>query len=256
MNLMEKIETKVKPQPRRVLVYGQQGVGKSQFASGADAPIFIQTEDGLGSIEGARFPLAEKFSDVITALGELYTQKHAFKTVVIDSVDWLERLIWAEVCRERGVESIEDIGYGKGYVFALKYWQQVIAGLSAIRSDKGMTVVLIAHSKIERFEDPEGDAYDRYSPRLHKAACALLVEWSDEVVFACHKVFTKQADEGFGRKRTVALGSGERQIKTTEKPAYIAKNRLALPEELPLSWAALAKFFKSSDTSATKKSKE
>ncbi|MGE4157726.1 MAG: ATP-binding protein [Planctomycetota bacterium] len=256
MSLMEKIETKVKAQPRRLMVYGPQGVGKSTFALGAEAPIVIQTEDGLGSLEGARFPLARSFGDVIAALGELYTQKHIFKTVVIDSVDWLERLIWAEVCREKGVSSIEEIGFSKGYKFSLKYWQQIIDGLSALRSDRTMTVVIIAHSKIERFEDPEGEAYDKYSPRLHSLACALLVEWCDEVLFANHRVFTKQSDDGFGRKRTVALGSGERVLRTGERPAHLAKNRLGLPEELPLEWGALARFFKSSEQPTTKKAKE
>ena len=39
---------------------------------------------------------------------------------------------------------------------------------------------------------------------------------------------------------TRALGSGERLLHTAERPAFLAKNRYALPDTLPMSWAALA----------------
>ena len=37
------------------------------------------------------------------------------------------------------------------------------------------------------------------------------------------------------------IGSGERILRTTERPSHLAKNRLALPDELPLSWPEFAK---------------
>jgi hypothetical protein len=245
--------------PRRVLVYGVHGVGKSSFASCAERPVFIQTEDGLGSIDAARFPLATRYGDVIAALGELYTAEHDFRTVVIDSLDWLERLIWAEVCAKRGVESIEDIGYAKGYTFALQQWREVLAGLDALRNERGMQVVLIAHAAIERFANPETETYDRYAPRLQKQASALLQEWADEVLFATYRVLTRTSTEGFDRKRVQGIGTGERVLRTTERPAHVAKNRLSLPDEIPLDFDTYAAFARgeqplapvSSDTSTS-----
>src|SRR5690606_30134345 len=150
------------------------------------------------------------------------------QTVAIDSADWLEQLIWADVCKKRGVESIEDIGYGKGYNFALKQWRDVIDGLEALRNERGMGIILIAHAKIERFENPETDTYDRYVPRLHKTAAALLQEFCDEVLFACYRVHATLKDEGCGRRRAQGIGTGERILRTTERPAHVAKNRLNL----------------------------
>lgn len=239
--LMEKIEKGKVAKPRRLLLYGVHGVGKSTFAASAPSPIFIQTEDGLGGIECDKFPLTTSFADAIAALGELYTEKHQYQTVVIDSLDWLERLIWADVCRRRNVENIEAIGYAKGYVFALTQWREVLEGLTALRNDRGMAIVLIAHAKIERFEAPDTDAYDRYTPRLHKHANGLVSEWCDEVFFATYKVWTKRVGEGF-EARTQAVGSGERIVYTAERPAYVAKSRLSLPGELPLDWEAYAQF--------------
>ena len=242
MKLLNQIQRGITPSPRRTLVYGVHGVGKSSWGSMAEAPVFIQTEDGLGNIECERFPLAGQYGDVIAALAELYTEPHEYRCVVLDSLDWLERLIFAEVCKKRGVESIEDIGYGKGYVFALTNWREVLAGLDALRNDRGMSVILIAHAQIEKFANPETDTYDRYSPRLHKQASALVQEWCDEVLFATYAIHTKATDEGFGRKRIQGIGTGERIIRTTERPSHVAKNRLNLPDEIPLDHRIYAAF--------------
>lgn len=240
MGLLERIQKGSVSAPRRTLLYGTHGIGKSTFGAMAESPVFIQTEDGLAAIECDRFPLAQRYGDVISALSELYAQPHTYRTLVLDSLDWLERLIWGEVCDKRGVESIEDIGYGKGYVFALTHWREVLAGLDALRNERGMGIILIAHAQIERFANPETDTYDRYSPRLQKLASAMVQEWCDEVLFATYRIHTKTTSEGFDRKRVVGLGTGERILRTTERPAHVAKNRLNLPEELALDYRTYA----------------
>ncbi len=244
MKMLSQIQRGRAPAPRRTLVYGVHGVGKSTFGSMAEKPVFIQTEDGLGNIECERFPLAGQYPDVVAALSELYTEQHEYRTVAVDSLDWLERLIWADVCKKRGIESIEDVGYGKGYVFALTNWREVLAGLDALRNDRGMGVILIAHAQIERFANPETDTYDRYSPRLHKQASAFVQEWADEVLFATYSIHTKATDEGFGRKRVQGIGTGERIIRTSERPAHVAKNRLNLPDEIPFDYRIYAAFLR------------
>ncbi len=240
MNLLEQVQRGRVTAPRRTLVYGTHGVGKSTFGAMAEAPIFVQTEDGLAGIDCARLPLATRYSDVLTALGALYSEPHEYRTVVLDSLDWLERLIFADVCQKRGVESIEDIPYGKGYVFALTNWREVLQGLDALRNDRGLAVILIAHAQIERFANPETDTYDRYAPRLQKLASALIQEWCDEVLFATYKVHTKTTTESFDRKRVQGIGTGERILRTTERPAHVAKNRVGLPDELPLDYRVYA----------------
>ncbi|NRA38573.1 MAG: AAA family ATPase, partial [Planctomycetes bacterium] len=140
----------------------------------------------------------------------------------------------------RGVSNIEDIGYGKGYHFATTLWRDVLDGLNMLRCEKGQQIILIAHSKIEKFENPETDNYDRYAPRLHKLASALVQEWCDNVLFASYRVHTKTSDEGF-KKSSKAIGSGERIIRTTERPAHMAKNRLQLPDEMALDYGEFQK---------------
>lgn len=243
MGFLEQVKTGIEAGPRRTLIYGVHGVGKSTFAAGAPGAIFLPTEDGLADVDCHSFPVMKSLEDVKAALREIHREQHDFKTLVIDSLDWLERLIWEPICVDKGVTDISEIGYGVGYSMALGEWSKMLEGFSRLRNDKGMSIVLIAHSKIEKFQDPSADSYDRYSPKLHKGASALCQEWSDEVLFANYRVFTTTKEEGFNRKRTVGVGTGERVLYTTDRPAHIAKNRLGLPDEIPMTWDAYSSHF-------------
>ena len=226
--------------PPRILLHGVAGIGKTTFAAAAQKSVFVCTEDGLGTLEAAHFPLARTFDEVMEALAALYSESHAFTTVVVDSVDWLEPLIWQKACQENGWKDLEQPGYGKGYVAALDLWRQYLEGLNALRDERGMTVIQIAHTDIKRFDSPEHEPFDRYVIKLHARAAALLQEHSDVVLFANYRISTVKSDIGFNKKVTRALGSGERVLYTAERPAFLAKNRYGLPDSLPLSWAAFA----------------
>lgn len=242
--MLDAIQNGKEARPPRIMLYGQEGVGKSTYGASSPKPIFIQTEDGLGEISCSKFPLAKTLADAYASLTALQQEKHDFQSVIVDSLDWMERLIFDEICREFGVKSIEKVdgGYARGYVHALTHWRKIITSLERLRNEKGMACILIAHAKIERFEDPESSAYDRYSPRLHKHAAALISEWVDAVLFATRRFRTQKEDAGFNRERTIAApvgaDGGERIIRTIGGPACVAKNRFNLPAELPLSWDA------------------
>lgn len=242
MSILETVCVGRQSKPPRILVYGTEGVGKSTFAASTPDPIFIQTEDGLDSIDCASFPLATDLQTVMAQLTELEKTKHAYQTVVIDSLDWLERLIWDAVCHDYHTTSIEkaDGGFQRGYMHAVSYWRRILDSLQRLREQKAMMIALIAHSKIEKFEDPDTAPYDRYAPRLHRHACALITEWCDAVLFATRKIRIQTENTGFGRERTTASAVGdERVLRCVGAPSCIAKNRYGLNAELPLSWSAV-----------------
>lgn len=219
----------------RVLVYGVEGIGKSTFAAGAESPVFIQTEDGLGSLQVDHFPLAAGVDDVLSAIGTLYTEKHDFRTVVVDSLDWLETHIVRSV---EAKHDAKDLAYGKGAILQAEVWRKVLEGLNALRNDRGMAVVLIAHCTIKRFDSPEVEPYDRYQVKLQERSSALVREWCDAVLFANYKTIVKKDDVGFNKTSNRGISTGERLLFTSERPAFQAKNRYALPESIQLSWNA------------------
>ena len=254
--VMSRIKKGVDLGPPRILLVGTEGIGKSKWAASAPSPIFISTEGGIEHIDCEKFTWpdptskggirdkANTYAEVVECLKALSTEPHEYQTVVIDSVDWLERMIWDNVCKRSGVSNIEKVekGYGKGYTFALDEWREVVDLLARCRN-RGMAVILISHAKVQKFEDPENPAYDQYVPRLHKYAQSLLSEWCDAVLFASYKRAVRMV-EGKSDDRPIGVpvgpNGGERVIRTVDSPAAKAKNRYELPPEIPLSWSHFA----------------
>ena len=128
--------------------------------------------------------------DVLDALASLYGE-HDYKTVVIDT-SALEPMIWAKVAQDHGGKSIEGYRFpGKGYIFAMDYWQDIVKACKGLAL-KGITPVLIAHSDIVKFDPPESEAYDRYQIKLHKRAFAYLYEQADVIGFAQNAIHVKK----------------------------------------------------------------
>jgi hypothetical protein len=221
-------------QPTRVVIYGPEGVGKSTFGANAPSPIFLGAEDGTGQLDVARLPQPHSFEDALEAVRLLTTEAHDYATLVVDTLDWLEPLVWEHICRRDQQANVEAYGYGKGYVVALDEWRRFLSALERLRQAKRMHLVLVAHSWVKPFKNPMGDDYDRVEMKLHAKAGGLLKEWADAVLFAQYETYAKK-DAGTRRVRGVSTGA--RILMTERTAAYDAKNRYSLPEQLPLSWA-------------------
>jgi hypothetical protein len=239
--------------PPVIVIHGQPGVGKTTFAAGADEPIVIMTERGLGALDVAAIPtdengkprVATSFKEVLDCFGVLAEQEHGFKTVIIDSLDSLEPLVWKATCRRLGCTSIESPGWGKGYREATNVeWEQFFDCVSAMGDEKNMTVIMIAHSTFTHIDDPERPAYDTVTLNLHKYITPIIIEKADVVGYAAQKIYTK-IDDGMKKdeKRVRAIGEVERELRVSISPAYIAKTRYPeMPTVLPLDYDEFKKY--------------
>ena len=221
--------------PRHIfaLFYGTDGVGKTTICSHAPNPIFIGAEKGTEQLDVARFPQTDSIGELLAQIRALQTEKHEFDSVVLDSLDWVEPLIWKAVCDEGKVENIEQFGggYGKGYVRALDLWRTLIKELAIL--NQNMHVLLIGHAQIKSFQDPElPTAYDRYQLKINDKAAALVREAADAVLFAR---FETELVRATGAK-TKVRGEGKRIMYTESRPGFDAKNRFNLPFVMPLDW--------------------
>src|SRR6516164_4825821 len=232
MSILSTISRGKRPRHIFALLYGTDGVGKTTAFSHAPNPVFIGAEKGTEQLDVARFPQTESIGELLSQVRALQTEKHEFDSVVLDSLDWVEPLIWKAVCDEGKVETIEQYagGYGKGYIRSLDLWRTLLRELSAL--NEKMHVLLIGHAQIKSFQDPElPTAYDRYQLKINDKAAALVREAADAVLFAR---FETELVTTNGKSR--ARGEGVRVMYSESRPAFDAKNRFNLPFCMPLDW--------------------
>ena len=225
--------------PDRILIYGVEGVGKSSFGAAAPSPIFLAAEDGIRHLAGVQqFPEPKNLADVYAMLGELAAGGHEFKTLVVDSVDWLDPIVARAVCERNKWEDLESPGYGKGYVPFAEEWRKVLAALDRVRA-AGLEIILIGHAKVATFANPKGPDFSRYEVATLKQSAPLIKQWADHVFFANfddHVVVARsRGAEVFQKGKGVS--SGDRVLHTTHDAAWDAKARGAFPATIPLSYA-------------------
>jgi hypothetical protein len=231
-----KITTGKQTRAQRVVLYGVESVGKSTFAAQFPKPLFLDIEQGTSHLDVDRCDI-NSWKQLTEALSE--AKATDYKTIVIDSADWAERLCVEDLLTTSKKTSIEDFGFGKGWVMVAERMSRMLASVDAL-IDSGKHVVLIAHSKIVKFEAPDALApYDRYELKLSKQCSPLLKEFADELWFLRFKTKVSTSDTGRGK----GIGGKERILLTTHSAAYDAKTRSGLAEELPLEWASVSHLF-------------
>jgi hypothetical protein len=234
MGFLQRVVTGKQKKPVLAIIYGQGGVGKSTFGAKAPSPIFVGPEQGTAWLDVPRLPTNLSFAEYLTTINELATTEHVYNTLVLDSLDTLEPLIFDDVCAMDGSKSIEAAqgGYGKGYVAALNKWREMHHALSNLRETKGMNIIAIAHATTKSHTDPRtNQTWNRYVMKLNEKAAQLWREFVDVQLFCTFELF---ASEKNGKVK--AVSSGRRVMYSNWSAAFDAKNRMGLPEEMDLSW--------------------
>ena len=225
--------------PQKVVAYGPEGVGKSTLASQTPEPVFLDTEGGTHHLDVVRIDSASTWEQITAAVAALARGAHEFKTLVIDTADWLEKRLIEHLCRKHNKDSIEDFGYGKGWVILGEEFAKFLGSLDDLLA-KGMHVLFLAHSQVRKFEAPDqAGSYDRFELKLSKQVAPLLKEWADVVLFG--NFVTRVAEKDNGKHRGV--GGKERVLFANHTAAFDAKNRHGLPDKLPFTVEALAPVF-------------
>lgn len=224
-----------------IVLYGVQGLGKSTAASEMPSPVFIQTTDGLEGLGVQAFPLCQQAQDVRDCLRWLLDEDHKYKTVVVDTLGWMEKLVHAEVCAEMGFKIMTQASM-KTYPAAKQKLYEMLQTLHDLNVKKKMMVCLIGHASVERFEDPTTASYDRYQLDMNDKVAAMFLQDADIVAFMNQKVMVKEEKDGFS-KTTKASGSS-RWLYFDPRPGFYAKDHgYGLPNEMLAeegkTWAAM-----------------
>jgi len=231
------IEGKEK-RPLKIVIYGPEGIGKSTFASQFPDPLFIDTEGGTSNLDIRRIKCNKSWNELVAIVKEIHDNPTICKTVILDTADWSEFLCINAVCEKYRKNNIEDFGFGKGYVYLLDEYSKLLTLLDRL-IEVGINVVITAHAKPRKFELPEEQgAFDRYEMKLTRQVAPLIKEWCDALFFVNYKIYVITTETNSKKAQ-----GGKRVLYTTHNPAYDAKNRFDLPEELELSFSSIAHLF-------------
>lgn len=219
----------------RAVLYGTEGIGKSELATLLPRPLVLDAEGSTNQLDCERSDLTT-WPETLGALATLGSTAHDYQTVVIDTADWIERFAIEDLLRRHGKKSIEDFGFGKGYTMLAEEFARIFPLCDAIIG-KGVHVVFLAHAKVVRQSPPDQtDGFDRYELKLSKQCAPLLKEWSEMLLFANFRLQIVEGTDG----KLKAQGGKERVLYTTHSAAWDAKNRYDLPESLPMPRGSLA----------------
>lgn len=216
LSFLDNVTVGPQKRPRRTFIYGTHGVGKSTWASKWKKPIFLPTENGCGDLDVTRTRLLATAKEVIEVSKEVCQSDYS--TLVLDSIDWTEKLIQRDLDRE----NFQD-AFGRGAVEINRRIGAVLRALDNV-IEAGKNVILIGHAEIKTVTRPDGTSWSAYQPKLTKHACASVCEWADELLFAQTVVQTKKKEVGL-KQMSVGVDTGERVLYTEGSPAYQAKHR-------------------------------
>ena len=241
---------------QKLVLYAPEGFGKSTFASKFKNPVFIDTEGSTKQLDVARFDGdMTDWEEILKAVDYVIKNPDCCDTLVIDTADWAESACIKYTVAQGGenIKGIEDFGYGKGYIYAMENFQNLLTKLSEVVS-KGISVVVTAHAQMRKFEQPdEMGAYDRWEMKLSKKDAPLLKEWADIILFGNYKTYVVEDSKTKSKK---AQGGSKRVMYATHHACWDAKNRHGLPDEMPFEYEAVKHIFEDIPKEESKKPAE
>lgn len=251
MSILTKIQTGRIGRAQKVVIYAPEGFGKSTLASLFPSPLFLDIEGSTSQLDVARVG-RESLPDlaaVEAAITEI-AKSGNFKTLVIDTADWLEIMAADALIAEansKKIASIEDFGYGKGYTMLKEKFTVLLSRFDQAIS-AGVNVVMLAHSLVKKFEPPDGaGAYDRYELNLSKQVAPLLKEWADAVIFGNWRTQIRERDKNDTGQQFKGVGGKERKMFCNRCATHDAKNRHGLADEEPWHIDTIKKAFKAAN---------
>ncbi len=200
-----------KPSKPKILIYGKPGVGKTWTSLDFPSCYFIDTEGGadlghymdkLEKSGGVYYGIDQgslDFINVIDQVKALATEKHQYKTLVIDSIT---KIFLNEIAAE--AQRLADAGavneYGRDRKPAVNYVKTLMSWLQRL----DMTVILISHEKsawgmVKGQRQEIGttfDCYDKLEYELH-LALNIIRQGKEHIA-----VVTKSRLSGFSNGKT------------------------------------------------------
>lgn len=253
---LDRITDKAPHYPDTFLIHGLPGMGKTAMGAQFPKPVVLMGENEMGLqklIDKGDIPPVNHFPQPVTewgqamgALNALYTKKHDYKTLVIDTVDALVNTKMVEVLRDEfgGNDSKKEGGfnhYGAGAEKVTTHWRTFLGLLERLNKEREMMIVLLAHTRVKRISPASGEDYDAYELDLPPKVSSATASWADNVYFLTREVDTAEV----GKK--VKADTVHRVLHADIGPSWYAKKKgngfpakIKLPNTIEGAYKALA----------------
>ena len=224
----------------RIVYYAVEGFGKTTFASFSPNPIILAARDekgvqrllDAGQINPVPMIDVATWPDLLEALDALATHQHDRKTIILDSLGAYERLCHEEVTRRDFRGDPGDggfLGFARGPKVALTEWTRLLQKLDVL-NQKGMMIILLGHSYVEKFKNPTGSDFDRFACKLDPLAWSMIKGWADCVWFGNFLTVTSANKNPTAKAK--GIGGTDRVVYTQRRDSHDAKPGYNMPAEI------------------------
>ena len=209
-----------------VFLYGGWKTGKTTTAVKFPKHFLLAFEKGYSAIPGAMAQPINSWSEFRQVLRQLKDEKakEMFETIIIDTADIAYDYCSKYICANNGVDTIADIGYGKGYGLVEKEFDECLRQIVQM----GYGLVVISHETDKTFTDESGKQYNKIVPTLDKRANNVLARMCDIIGY------TRSVSDENGNEKVVMFMRGTSRYEAGSRFKYT-------PDFIDLSYENLVK---------------
>jgi hypothetical protein len=240
-----------------MVICGMGGAGKTTTAAHAPGAFFFRDalEGGIVVARERKMVPADvgdlvytSWEDLLEKVALFAKRKHDYQTLVLDATTGIQRAGFDWTCEHKFGNDMDRFNdYSKGPKnFADKYFPAILDGLLECQ-DAGINIIIIAHSVVKPYKNPDGPDFDTYIPDLEAYAWQRLYRWVEASIFIHNQM---SVEEERGRKTRKAAGNYDKLCIVDWSPKFMmAKNwyKVAGPlecgESAEEAWANIAEAF-------------
>lgn len=235
-----------------LVVYGDEGIGKTGLALQFPKPLrcisinetgYEDLED-IGEVpDGCENEYVASHSDLLSEL----RNSTDVKTVIVDSLSGYAQLMQEDIISTVYKQSDNPLqaygSFSEGPRIHGPIWAERLEVVCNVLRAKGVNVILIGHTKIERSKNIISTDYQSAVLNMESWPRAVITKWAQAVLYLTmdFQIRTTKKWKGVATEAKASTGLEEevdRIMYTTKHPSHSAKNRLNLPTYIPLGESA------------------
>lgn len=251
MQLLSQVSNVKSNEGVRIVIAGQEKMGKTTLTCQAPRPLLVPLEIGYSGVNVNKTPMLQNLEQVEQLLQEIMQQARAgtfpYKSLIFDSATALERMIHTSVLSmdssygagNKKAVTMESAlgGYGKAYTFANEKFDNFLKTCDQLAVYGGINIILTCHVFAAKLIDPNAGEFDCWDLLLHSpknqktyGKREMITQWADIIGFLYEPMFITK---GENITKGVSANKG-RVMGLSRTPSYVAGNRFGFDGEVTI----------------------